>query len=103
MNAAQDADEFWLYDLRVETVVGDRTSVCRHVEGESFRVEGELLIFDEQQKVNVSPRIFRYTEQELAEFRSSVEGRYQFVRERFGFNLDIWDQAVAKLRVTGDA
>lgn len=69
--------------------------------GNFLRLPAE--IFDEQQKVNVSPRIFRYTKQELAEFRSSVEGRYQFVRERFGFNLDIWDQAVAKLRVTGDA
>ena len=46
MSAAQDADEFWLYDLRVETVVGDRTSVCRHI-------EGELLVFDEQQKVSM--------------------------------------------------
>lgn len=53
MSAAQDADSFWLYDLRVETVVGDRTSVCRHVEGESFRVEGELLVFDEQQQVSM--------------------------------------------------
>ena len=48
-----DSDDFWLYDLRVETIVGDRTAVCRHVEGESFRVEGELLIFDEGQKVSM--------------------------------------------------
>lgn len=53
MSAAQDAGDFWLYDLRVETVVGDRHSVCRHVEGESFRVEGELLVFDAQQKVSM--------------------------------------------------
>ncbi|WP_292289266.1 TIGR04076 family protein [Marivita sp.] len=53
MSAAQNADEFWLYDLQVETVVGDRTSVCRHVEGERFRVEGELLVFDAQQKVSM--------------------------------------------------
>ena len=45
--------DFWLYDLRVETVVGDRTSVCRHIKGESFRVEGELLVFDAQQKVSM--------------------------------------------------
>ena len=50
---SQETDSFWLYDLRVETVVGDRTSVCRHVEGESFRVEGELLIFDNQKKVSM--------------------------------------------------
>ena len=37
---------FWLYDLKVETVLDGRTPVCRHVEGESFRVEGEALVFD---------------------------------------------------------
>jgi uncharacterized repeat protein (TIGR04076 family) len=49
----QADDSFWLYDLHVETVVADRTSVCRHIEGESFRVEGELLIFDAQQQVSM--------------------------------------------------
>ena len=44
---------FWLYDLRVETVVGDRTAVCRHVEGESFRVEGEALVFDGGQRISM--------------------------------------------------
>ena len=48
-----ETDGFWLYDMRVETVVGDRAPVCRHVEGESFRVEGELLIFDENQRVSM--------------------------------------------------
>ncbi len=48
-----EVDGFWLYDMRVETVVGDRAPVCRHVEGESFRVEGELLIFDENQSVSM--------------------------------------------------
>lgn len=38
--------EFWLYDLKVETVLDGRTPVCRHVEGESFRVEGENLVFE---------------------------------------------------------
>jgi len=53
MDANDDTDGFWLYDLRVETVVGDRTAICRHVEGESFRVEGELLIFDAQQRISM--------------------------------------------------
>lgn len=44
---------FWLYDLRVETVLDGRTPVCRHVEGESFRVEGENLIFGEGQRVSM--------------------------------------------------
>lgn len=37
---------FWLYDLRVETVLEGRTPVCRHVEGEYFRVIGENLVFE---------------------------------------------------------
>lgn len=44
---------FWLYDLKVETVLDGRIPVCRHVEGESFRVQGELLVFDEGQKVSM--------------------------------------------------
>lgn len=46
-------DGFWLYDLKVETVIGDRTPVCRHVEGESFRVEGENLVFEAGQRVSM--------------------------------------------------
>ena len=38
---------FWLHDLRIETVLDGRTPVCRHVEGEAFRMQGETLIFDE--------------------------------------------------------
>jgi uncharacterized repeat protein (TIGR04076 family) len=38
--------EFWLYDLKVETVLDGRTPVCRHIEGDSFRVEGETLVFE---------------------------------------------------------
>lgn len=44
---------FWLYDLKVETVIGDRVPVCRHIEGECFRVEGENLIFEADQKVSM--------------------------------------------------
>lgn len=50
----QEQDKgFWLYDLRIETVLDDRTPVCRHIEGESFQVQGESLIFDRQQKVSM--------------------------------------------------
>jgi uncharacterized repeat protein (TIGR04076 family) len=44
---------FWLYDLRVETVLDGRTPVCRHVEGESFRVIGENLVFDGPAKLSM--------------------------------------------------
>ena len=45
--------DFWLYDLKVETVIGDRPAVCRHIEGESFRVEGETLVFEAGQRVSM--------------------------------------------------
>lgn len=53
MNDTTDPEDFWLYDLQVETVIGDRTPVCRHVEGDTFRVEGELLIFEKEQRVSM--------------------------------------------------
>lgn len=51
--ADTDAEGFWLYDLKVETVIGDRPPVCRHIAGESFRVEGENLVFEPGQKVSM--------------------------------------------------
>jgi uncharacterized repeat protein (TIGR04076 family) len=44
---------FELHDLRVETVLDGRTPVCRHVEGESFRVEGETLVFPRGARVSM--------------------------------------------------
>ena len=38
-------DDFWLYDLKVEVVAGDRPMVCNHQAGDYFLVEGENLIF----------------------------------------------------------
>lgn len=48
-----DGRGFWLHDLKVETVLEGRTPVCRHVEGESFRVEGETLVFGPGQRVSM--------------------------------------------------
>ena len=45
--------EFWLYDLKVETVLDGRTAVCRHIEGDSFRVEGETLVFDPGARISM--------------------------------------------------
>lgn len=39
-------EDFWLYDLEVETVLGGRTPVCRHIEGEN-------LVFLEHQKISM--------------------------------------------------
>ena len=44
---------FWLYDLKVETVVEDRVPVCRHIEGEYFSVEGENLVFQQGQQISM--------------------------------------------------
>lgn len=46
-------DGFWLYDLKVETVLDGRIPVCRHIEGESFQVIGENLVFDKAQRVSM--------------------------------------------------
>ncbi len=52
--AGDDEDRgFWLYDLKVETVLDGRTPVCRHIEGESFRVEGETLVFDPGTRISM--------------------------------------------------
>lgn len=48
-----DEKKFWLYDLTVETVIGDRPPVCRHVAGERFHVHGENLVFEEGAKVSM--------------------------------------------------
>lgn len=46
-----DRGGFWLHDLRVEVVLDGRAPVCRHVEGESFAVIGETLVFDRMERV----------------------------------------------------
>ena len=53
MEQNEEDEDFWLYDLKVETVLDGRTPVCRHVEGESFRVEGEALVFEEGTRVSM--------------------------------------------------
>ena len=46
--AEKQDDSFELYDLKVETVRGDRPMVCSHREGEFFLVQGENLLFPEK-------------------------------------------------------
>lgn len=40
-------DGFWFYDLKVEIVLDGCMLVCWYIEGESFVVEGEVLVFFE--------------------------------------------------------
>jgi uncharacterized repeat protein (TIGR04076 family) len=89
---------FWLYDLRVDTVLDGRTPVCRHVEGESFRVIGENLVFDGAQKVSMyalvailphlparqrptDPDDWMSTDAEIACPDPHCGGRFRIVRE----------------------
>ena len=53
MEQDEDGGGFWLYDLKVETVLDGRDPVCRHIEGENFRVEGETLVFEEGTRVSM--------------------------------------------------
>ena len=41
-------DTFYLYDLQVETVRGEKDFVCSHQEGVNFRVIGENLVFSKE-------------------------------------------------------
>ena len=45
MNEMSDP-QFIIYDLRVETIEGDRPFVCSHVVGSAFEVRGENLHFE---------------------------------------------------------
>ncbi|MFN3688059.1 TIGR04076 family protein [Salinarimonas sp.] len=89
---------FWLYDLRVETVLDGRVPVCRHVEGESFRVIGESLVFEAGQSVSMyalaallpllpakqretAPGDWMSTDAEVACPDPHCGGRFRIVRE----------------------
>ena len=93
-----DEKGFWLYDLRVETVLDGRAPVCRHVEGESFRGVGESLIFDAGQQVSMyalaavlpllpakqrdtSPHDWMSTDAEIACPDPHCGGRFRIIRE----------------------
>ena len=98
--AATDADDgFWLYDLKVETVLEGRLPVCRHIEGESFTVEGEALVFQEGQRVSMyalaavlpllpakqrptSPNDWMSTDAEVACPDPHCGGRFRIIRTK---------------------
>ena len=45
-----EKDTFWLYDLKVEVVGGEKPMVCKHGVGDYFLVEGENLVFNADQR-----------------------------------------------------
>ena len=52
---SQDADEFTLYDLRVEVIQGAREMVCNHQVGDYFELRGENLSLPEGQTFPIYP------------------------------------------------
>jgi uncharacterized repeat protein (TIGR04076 family) len=53
MGTEPETGKFWLYDLRVVTVLDGRTAVCNHVEGDSFLVQGENLVFQSDHRISM--------------------------------------------------
>ncbi len=47
MSEKQD-DQFYLYDLQVETVRSEKDFICSHQEGVNFQVIGENLVFPKE-------------------------------------------------------
>lgn len=97
-----DEEGFWLYDLRIETVLEDRVPVCRHIEGDAFRMQGETLIFEAGQRVSAyalaallpllpakqrmtDPNDWMSTDAEVACPDPHCGGRFRIVRENKRF------------------
>jgi len=51
----EPADEFTLWDLRVEVIAGDREMVCNHKEGDFFELSGENLTLPAGQSFPIYP------------------------------------------------
>jgi uncharacterized repeat protein (TIGR04076 family) len=52
---SEHADEFTLWDLRVEVVAGDREMVCNHRPGDYFELSGENLSLPDRQTFPIYP------------------------------------------------
>jgi uncharacterized repeat protein (TIGR04076 family) len=46
-------DQFYLYDLQVETIRGEKDFVCAHEEGVNFQVVGENLVFPQETRFSL--------------------------------------------------
>lgn len=53
--------------------------------------------FDAQNIVNSTAKPFKYSSNDMNHFKEMVNDRYQFVSERFDFDLSKWDEARSKL------
>lgn len=52
---SETADEFTLWDLRVEVIAGDKEMVCNHRAGDYFELSGENLSFPDGQTFPLYP------------------------------------------------
>lgn len=53
--------------------------------------------FDAQHVINATAKPFKYSLEEMNDFKKSVHDRYQFVLDRFNFDLSKWDEATLEL------
>ena len=52
---SENADEFTLWDLRVDVIAGDKEMVCKHEVGDYFELSGENLSFPSGQTFPLYP------------------------------------------------
>jgi hypothetical protein len=53
--------------------------------------------FDTSHKVSSSKNLFNYRNEDMTNFKSLVEEQYQFVTERFKFDIALWNEATAQI------
>lgn len=54
-------------------------------------------LFNVSQVVNRTVKRFKYSAADITALRECVQNRYDYVGERFGFDLSIWDSALGEL------
>lgn len=57
----------------------------------------DLKHFNSGNVVNSTAKLFKYNKQEIDNFKAMVYDRYQFVADRFGFDLSLWDQSLSTI------
>lgn len=53
--------------------------------------------FDVAKVINASGKHFKYSVNDINQFKAKTEDRYKFVAEKFNFDLSLWDAAVIKM------
>ena len=55
------------------------------------------LDFDPKSVVNTTRKPFKYKKKDIENFKNEVRDTYQFVSERFDFDLSKWDESLRKI------